>query len=181
VASIDDILVSINGHIVFNDEFSDVLEFLVMPEKGGLPRRLKFLNVMRQSVVMYKETLALQVKGEKDIFGFSRSLEYLLAERMYNYSQSQWVIRRDMQWVEYLKHIGGADNLKPSGAFKPSYDLKMIVRQGIPAAFRSLLWLKISLSSIHRLKYPLKYFDCLVERDGELCGRVRDDIGTNDC
>jgi hypothetical protein len=178
-ASAGDVLISVNGHIVFNDDFSDVMDFLNMLHMGGLPRRLRFLNTKVQSIAVFRESLALQVKvkGEKDMFGFNRSLEYLLAERMYNLSQADFIIQRDLQWVEYLKQIGGADNLKPAGSFKPSHDLKAIVRQGIPAAFRPLLWQKISLSSIHRLKYPTDYYDSLLGRIEDLSGKVRDDIG----
>lgn len=59
---------------------------------------------------------------------------------------------RDMEWVEYLKSIGGPENLKPAGVFKPSNDLKMLVRRGIPVAYRALLWPKLAQSSLYRLE-----------------------------
>lgn len=49
-----------------------------------------------------------------------------------------------------IAFAGGPGNLKPAGIFKPSRDLKAMVRRGIPVAYRALVWQKISLSSIHR-------------------------------
>ena len=88
-------------------------------------------------------------------------------------------LQRDLEWVDYLKAIGmqrilnlpafhfyfghvdvcmwfflhvlgGPENLKPAGIFKPSDDLKVMVRRGVPVAYRSLVWQKLSLSSLHR-------------------------------
>jgi hypothetical protein len=112
----------------------------------------------------------------RDLLGFHCSLEDLIDDKLHRHSQGSLTNQRDLEWVEYLKAIGGPENLKPAGVFKASRDLKAIVRRGIPVAFRSLVWQKISLSSIHRLDYPSDYYSSLLLRVGELSYKVRDDI-----
>ena len=86
--------------------------------------------------------------------------------------------QRDIEWVGYLKSIGGPENLKPAGVFKPSPDLKAIVRRGIPVAYRASVWQKISLSSLHRSQFPTTYYKSLLDRAaaGELDKKVTSDI-----
>ena len=63
------------------------------------------------------------------------------------------------------------------GIFKPSKELKNLVRRGIPVAYRSLVWQKISLSSLHRREFGVNYYSSLlIQADKELDARVRDDI-----
>lgn len=63
------------------------------------------------------------------------------------------------------------------GIFKPSKELKALVRRGIPVAYRSLVWQKISLSSLHRREYGQNYYSSLLmQADKDLDFRVRDDI-----
>ena len=128
-------------------------------------------------MAVYEEKIALQMKSDKDLYGFLRSAEYMEVEREGRLLTAQTVRQRDMDWVRYLKAIGGAENLKPGGVFKPSYPLKMLVRRGVPAAFRPLVWKHISLSSQYRLAHPPDYYQSLTARiEGELSSKVRDDI-----
>lgn len=70
----------------------------------------------------------------------------------------------------------GPENLKPGGRFKSSPELKNLCRRGVPVAFRSLVWQKISLSSVYRLGYPSDYYLDLLSRSSELNKAVIDDI-----
>ena len=48
---------------------------------------------------------------------------------------------------------------------------------GVPAAYRGLVWQKISLASIYRLRHPADYFATLLSRsEEELPKEVVDDI-----
>lgn len=67
--------------------------------------------------------------------------------------------------------------MKPGGVYKPSAELKAMCRRGIPAAFRPLVWQKISLSSSYRREFPGDYFETLLARSSnELPREVQDDI-----
>ncbi|CAE7666013.1 TBC1D9, partial [Symbiodinium microadriaticum] len=119
----------------------------------------------------------MQMKTEKDMYGFLRSAEYIELERESRLAIAPAIVKRDLAWVHYLKAIGGAVNLKPGGVFKPSYQLKMLVRRGVPAAYRSLVWKHISMSDQYRLRHPRSYYSDLVDRINEdLNAKVRDDI-----
>lgn len=73
--------------------------------------------------------------------------------------------------------IGGAENLKRCGVFEPTDDLKVLVRRGIPVAFRNLVWSRISMSSTYRAAYPSDYFKSLLNRvDTEVPKKVASDI-----
>ena len=170
--SLGDVLFSINEHGTLDDDISDILLFLETLKECGLNRKLTFLDPTRVS-----EASHLQSKSQnKDLLGFSRDLDYLLGEKVYNNANLNSTAQRDLEWVAYLKHIGGPDNLKPAGNFEPSSELKYMVRRGIPAAFRSLIWQKVSLSSIHRLTYPSNYYSDLLARCHEVDKKVADDI-----
>ncbi len=120
------------------------------------------------------------VKGKtitRDSLGFECSIEYHILEKLQSTQQHAIRMKRDMEWVDYLKAIGGAENLKPAGIFKPLKDLKQLVRKGIPVAYRSLIWQKISLSSIYRLQYPANYYQSLLQRiPKELSSKIASDI-----
>ena len=120
----------------------------------------------------------MQGQLQTDLLGFNCSFEYHLGERAFHAAQSPLTHQRDLEWLAYLKSIGGAENLKPAGIFKPSPELKALVRRGIPVAFRALVWQKISLSSLQRLEYPAQHYAELLQRVGvgELDPKVRDDI-----
>jgi hypothetical protein len=113
-----------------------------------------------------------------DLFGFNCSFEYQKYEQEFHSTHGLVTSQRDIEWVGYLKSIGGPENLKPAGIFKPSPDLKAIVRKGIPVAFRPIVWQKISLSSLHRLQFPADYYETLQTRikAGELDKKVIDEI-----
>lgn len=114
----------------------------------------------------------------KDLLGFNCSFEYLEYERAFHAAQMHQTSQRDLEWVGYLKSIGGPENLKPAGVFKPSPDLKAIVRRGIPVAYRASVWQKISLSSLHRSTFPPAYYKSLLDKvaAGELDKKVMDEI-----
>lgn len=114
----------------------------------------------------------------KDLFGFNCTFEYQEYERAFYAAQMHITTQRDIEWVGYLKSIGGPENLKPAGVFKPSADLKAIVRRGIPVAYRASVWQKISLSSLHRSQFPATYYKTLLQRvsDGQLDKKVADEI-----
>jgi hypothetical protein len=170
--SVGDVLLSINEHMTLNDEVSDVLIFLETLKECGLQRKLKFLDPSKVAEATHTRAR----NQNKDLMGFSRDLDYLLGEKVYNNANLNLTAQRDLEWLAYLKHIGGADNLKPAGNFEPSSELKYMVRRGIPAAFRSLIWQKVSLSSIHRLRYPADYYEDLKLRSQNLNRKVADDI-----
>ncbi len=67
--------------------------------------------------------------------------------------------------------------MKPAGRFKASRDLKIMCRRGIPAAYRPLVWQKISLSNCYRQQFPIDHYQDLV-RDSlhQLDKDVVDDI-----
>jgi hypothetical protein len=98
-------------------------------------------------------------------------------EQVFRNSQTNSIALRDIEWVQYLKSIGGIENLKPGGIYKPSSDLKTIVRRGIPVAYRSVVWQKISLSSLLKAKYPIDYYSTLLSKIPlELSRKVKNDI-----
>ena len=170
--TVGDVLFSINEHITLNDDISDILLFLETLKECNFDRKLTFLDPSRVA-----EAAQLQSKSHsKDLMGFSRDIDYLLGEKVYNNANLYSTAKRDLEWVAYLKHIGGPDNLKPAGIFKPSAELKNMVRRGIPAAYRSLIWQKVSLSSLHRLTYPVSYYSDLLGKSDLLNKRVVNDI-----
>ena len=148
----------------------------VLCREGMLSRRLRLLNPRKCPVAVYAERMELQSKSHKDMFGFLRSLEYLQKERQYKALRVQIDAQRDIDWIEYLKSIGGADNLKPSGMFKSSKELKELVRRGIPVAYRALIWPKLCLANRYRMKYPVNYYNELLRRKSELDPKVESDI-----
>lgn len=170
--TVGDVLYSINEHMTLDDDISDILLFLETLKECGFNRKLTFLDPFRVG-----EAAQLRTKTQsKDLLGFSRDIDYLHREKVYNSANLNCTAQRDLEWVAYLKHIGGPDNLKPAGNFKPSAELKNMVRRGIPAAFRSLIWQKVSLSSIHRLSYPASYYCDLLGQFDQLKKKIVDDI-----
>jgi hypothetical protein len=65
-------------------------------------------------------------KSRTDLLGFSCTFEHLEYEKAFHAAHLQHTTQRDIEWVGYLKSIGGPENLKPAGVFKPSSDLKAI-------------------------------------------------------
>jgi hypothetical protein len=137
---------------------------------------MRFLDPVIFPIAVYEERMALQSKSNKDMYGFLRTVEYLQNER-HNYAANiSDVSKRDMEWVSYLKSVGGTDNLKPSGSFKSSKELKLMVRRGIPAAYRSSVWKSISLSSRRQKLFPTDYYERLVSQIKYMDPKVADDI-----
>lgn len=176
IVRLGDILTSINGHIVLNEEFEDISMFFKMLKLGYTALRVKFINPQTLSIEHFLERQRLQNKSCKDIYGFNRTIEYLLQEKKTVFSQKNIIHNRDQEWVEYLKSIGGPENLKPVGTFKPSQDLKEMCRRGIPAAFRQLVWQKISGSSVYKNSFPADYYRSLLARSTEVPEKVLGDI-----
>eukprot|EP01039_Chlorochromonas_danica_P013685 gene13685-15873_t len=176
--SVGDILVAINDRVVLEEPFADVMSIIDLLTMGGFPRRFKFLNVRKCSLEAYLRKVELTTKLKTDMLGFNSTVEEILNEQAFRQQTHAVTVQRDLEWVDYLKSIGGPENLKPAGIFKPSMDLKAMVRRGIPVAFRALVWPRISLSSLYRLNYPKDYYQQLLQRveNGELNGRVKDDI-----
>lgn len=126
---------------------SFVLTFIENIREGGSDRHLKFLNTKKCPVSVYSDRISMKHKIKKDLFGFSRSIDFLRKESGHVLSRASITAQRDVEWVDYLKSVGGPANLKPAGVFKPNKRLKALVRRGIPVAFRPSLWLHISLAS----------------------------------
>lgn len=142
----------------------------------NVSRRLRFINPRKHSVAAYKKRAQLSMAPQVDLLGFSCSAEDYLREKEHNRLSANHFKQRDQEWVEYLKSIGGAENLKPAGVFKPSADLKAMCRRGIPVAFRCLIWQKISMCSLYRLQFPRDYYKTLLGRVSEIKGKVAEDI-----
>mmetsp|Transcript_22565 Transcript_22565/g.32990 ORF Transcript_22565/g.32990 Transcript_22565/m.32990 type:complete len:622 (-) Transcript_22565:66-1931(-) len=171
------ILVAVNNHIVLNDEFDDIISYLVMLKESGIPKKMKFLDPLKCPLAVYEEKLSLQTKSERDVYGYLRSVEYLKLEREHLLVNSRASLSRDKDWVAFLKSVGGPEGLKPSGNYRPSNALKLLVRRGVPAAFRPVVWKHTSLSHVYRTFYPQNYYSSLVEMiPHKLNARVRDDI-----
>jgi hypothetical protein len=135
------------------------------------------LNPSKYSIDLFIAKLKLNKQGQTDLLGFTCSPEEHLLERHYQVINSNYLQSRDLEWVNYLKSIGGVENLKPAGVFKPLKDLKQMVRKGIPVAYRAAIWPKISLSAIYRLQFPTNYYTLLLERcETELPEKVKIDI-----
>jgi hypothetical protein len=139
---------------------------------------MKFLNPKTYPIDLYVKKLEMSGKIQRDLLGFNCTFDYKLKEQTALSTNASITNQRDIEWVAYLKSIGGPENLKPAGVYKPSADLKMLVRRGIPVAYRALVWQKISLSSLNRLQYPAAYYNDLLVRiaAGELNEKVMDDI-----
>jgi len=125
---------------------------------------------------MYLQRMNIEMPVHTDLLGFNCSFAYHLDELSRYSRQHDGQNRRDVEWVGYLKSIGGAENLKPAGVFKPSRDLRDMVRRGVPAAYRPLVWQKISLCSVLRREFPDKFYDSLLSKLPDLDPKVRDEI-----
>jgi len=113
----------------------------------------------------------------RDMYGFARTEQYVAEERRYQSETGEVTKRRaDLEWIQYLKAIGGPGNVKPAGRFKPSQDLKALVRKGIPIAFRSLLWMELSLVNVTQSNYPDNYYQTLLSRCDTISDKTRLDI-----
>jgi hypothetical protein len=120
--------------------------------------------------------MRLSNKSHKDVFGFIRTEEYLSQERQHHATRIDMSAQLDVDWVEHLKSIGGPVNLKPYASFRPSPELKQLVRRGIPVALRPLIWPFISRTDQYRRQYDNIIYEELVQRSSELEQRVKDDI-----
>lgn len=159
-----DVLISVNNHVMLHEDFEDVIAYLNVLRDSNIPRRLRFLNTSLCPIAVYMERLALdkRSKDRTDMYGFVRSAEYLRDEHLFMTANTTAMSMRDRGWITYLKSIGGSANLKPFAQYTPSPKLKLMVRRGIPAAFRPLLWQHISLCSHFQSKFPIDYYSSLL-------------------
>ena len=56
-----------------------------------------------------------------DLLGFVISMEEYIEEDKIRQSQFSAMQQRDLEWIQYLKSIGGPENLKPAGVFKVTF------------------------------------------------------------
>eukprot|EP01041_Mallomonas_annulata_P009890 gene9890-20579_t len=176
IADIGDILISLNNHVVIEEDFEDIIALNTILREIEAPRRYRLLKPHKCSLAVFLEKESLKQKSDKDIFGFMRTRKYMLAERKLKVFNMKYVIHRDLEWFEYLKAIGGPENLKPAGVFAPSKALKILVRRGIPVAFRPLVWQNISQSSLRRRQYPVDYYSALLRDEASLDPIIASDI-----
>ena len=134
------------------------------------------LKTNKCPVSVYLEREAAKQKSDKDMFGFTRSGKYIQAEKKHKCGNMKFTVQRDLEWVEFLKAIGGPDNLKPVGVFEPSAELRSMVRRGIPVAFRPIIWQSISQSSMRRRSFPPDYYSELMARTKYLSSGVLNEI-----
>jgi hypothetical protein len=93
----------------------------------------------------YINHLEMQKKSRRDLYGFLRTTGQLMEETALLTPQRRKMIeQRDLDWVNFLKSVGGLDGLKPSGAMEPSQVLRTMCRRGIPAAYRGRVWMYTS-------------------------------------
>ena len=162
--SVGDVLVSVNNHVMLDEEFEDIIDYLNLLRDSKITRRLRFLNPALCPIAVYSERLEMgkRIKNQTDVYGFARSAEYLKDEHVFMTSNMTAISQRDHDWITFLKSIGGVDNLKQFGQFIPSPKLKIMVRRGIPAAFRPLIWKRISLLDTYKRKFPNTYYEGLL-------------------
>ena len=177
--TVGDVLISVNNHVMLQEDFEDIIAYLNVLRDADIPRRLRFLNTAICPIAVYSERLALEKRSQDrtDVYGFVRSAEYLNDEHIFMTTNMPSLSQRDHDWITYLKSIGGIVNVKPFAQYRPCAKLKVMVRRGIPAAFRPLLWKHISLSGHFQSKFPTDYYSTLLTRlKTQLCPTVQLDI-----
>jgi hypothetical protein len=163
---VGDLLVGVNGHNVTEEEVEDVDALLSMIKLTAEhhTRRMQFLNVSKCSIKYFRETQGSSSSVPRDKFGFRRSLHYIIAGKEKEKEQNKKSVLRDQEFVQYLKRIGGTHNLKPGGMFRCSPELKAVVRRGIPIAFKSVVWLEVSLANVHRRAFCDDYYQQCIDK-----------------
>lgn len=172
-----DVLVAVNDTVVLHERFQNIIRYISTLKQQNVPRRLRFLNPLQCPVAVYEEKLQLNRKDQKDMYGFHRTLEHLLAERQHLGANMQKFAQRDLEWYHYVREVGGVHNLKPDPSAKPTPQLKALVRRGVPVAFRPRVWPHLCGAYQKRQSYSPDYYKTLVTRsDTDLDPKVRDDI-----
>ena len=119
----------------------------------------------------------MRQKTQKDMYGFVRPSSYLVLEKQFRSTRVGVAAQLDVDWVEYLKAIGGPGNVKPYGTFSPSDPLRVLVRRGVPVALRPLIWTYLSRTDQYRRRYPESYYSDLLQRiETDLEKTVKEDI-----
>ena len=172
IIEIGDVIISINNDVMIDKSLLLVSQKLLSLQ--GASRSFIFIKELYYNDYIKNNGNSNSSKKElTDIYGFIRSESYMLQDQYYSLKQIQDIItNRDLQWISYLKSIGGPDHIKPAGIHRSSEPLKSLVRRGIPVAFRAIIWQKISLSSIHRSQYPIDYYKTLVKNISQLNEKV---------
>lgn len=170
------ILLYVNNHYALEDDLEDLEMFIQVLTDAKLPVQMKFLDTSMLPIEKYLKRHPPRKGVRNDVYGFQRSEEYIQAEKSHSKAQSQAIIQRDLDWIDYFNQIGGVENLKANNIFKAPSDLKQLVRRGIPIAYRALVWSKLSLSSAYRSFYPPDYFQSLLLRAYEVPKKVGDEI-----
>jgi hypothetical protein len=146
----------VNGKHVIDEEAEVIQSILSTLTASRHPVDLVLLSLPHRTLAQYKTRLSQPppANAQIDELGFS-----LLDITKYHHpNNSKFVVNQkksqqlDKLWFEYLKSIGGPDNLKPAGVYTPAIELAQLVRRGIPTAFRPLLWKKLSLCDSLRLE-----------------------------
>jgi hypothetical protein len=99
-----------------------------------------------------------------DLLGFPNNNSSTSGQQQADTNLREHQLAIEKIWFQYIKSVGGADNLKPVGIFTPSEDLCQLVRRGVPIASRGLIWNKISLSDNERRKFPSSHYQRLLLR-----------------
>lgn len=207
IVYIGDRLVRVNNRLVVN-EGPDVIDIVINTSlECGKAVELEFLNHRQLSINEFRERI-LKRKIYYDPLGFPMSVEEQRGEgggkgstqrrfsatasssaassssssssRGSSLSLQAHQLEIEKAWFQYMKSIGGADNLKPVGWFTPSDDLSELVRRGVPIAYRALIWNKISLSDMERRKYSSSYYQTLQIRvTGEIPPKTNKEINND--
>jgi hypothetical protein len=139
--------------------------------------KLKFVNPKVCSVKDYERRMQMRKKSQKDMYGFVRPTSYLVLERQFRTTRVGIAAQLDVDWVEYLKAIGGPSNLKPYGTFSPSDPLRALVRRGVPVALRPMIWTYLSRTDKYRRRYQESYYSDLLRRiETDLEKTIKEDI-----
>ena len=112
------ILASVNEHLTLDDELSDITTFLSLLEESKLPRKLRFCRPGNVATDRAPSSISGNSGGnssggdaefvvQHDIFGFSSTHASISLLKNRQDMMSRTTARRDMEWVQYLKNIGG--------------------------------------------------------------------------
>lgn len=121
----DDILISINNDIMINKSLEKVSEKISTLNDQFLSRSFIFIKQEYYNDYIMKNNNNKK-KVLTDFYGFSRDDEYMIREYMIRDQIQNIISARDLEWISYLKSIGGPDNLKPGFVFKSCAQLKAV-------------------------------------------------------
>ncbi len=170
-----------NGNNELFKHYDDVDNLLKSLKLEGKEIQLEFLNLQRKTFEEYLSWLKTK-KSHVDPLGFPIAENVPTKDKIGRTipKVADHHIAIEKIWFQYMKSIGGPENLKPVGVFTPSDDLCELVRRGVPIAYRALIWNKISLSDLKRRQYPTSYYKSLLDRaETELPDRTGKEISND--